>query len=258
MARKTGITTETKNRYFYDAAIVYKNYDFDTGLGTLLGATRGGASFAIEREVKEVEVDGLLGKAKGFRRIITENAAITVNMMEWTDETFLSALPACVSATEGGYKKITCSRDIIEGDYIDNIVMVVKKSNGQVARFAILNALADGGLEIGTTDKEETVPSVVFSAHYDPDGDLDARPYRIDDPTSAVVYSVIYTAGANGTIVGNATQSIVSGQNATTVVATPAVGYVFLKWSDNDSTVASRTATNVTANINAVAIFEQS
>lgn len=256
MARKTGITTETANRYYFDEGVLYKNYDFDTGVGTLMGATRGGVSFTIERDVRDSKPAGSLGKTKGFRRIISENAMITANMFEWTDAQFLTALPGCVSEVDGSYKKITCSRDILDADYIDNITLVVKKSDGNIARFAVLNALADEGLEISTTDEDESVPSVTFSAHYDPTGDLDIRPYRIDDPTATVSYTLTYTAGLGGSIVGDATQSVVAGEDGTTVVATPDVNKEFVKWSDNDSAVATRTDTSVAANVNAVAIFQ--
>ena len=258
MARKTGITTETVKRYYFDEGVLYKNYDFDTGIGTLMGATRGGVSFTVDRDIKETQPAGTLGKTKGFRRIIQDNAQITANLFEWTDAQFLTALPGCVSEVSGSYKKITCSRDILDADYIDNITLVVKKSNGSVARFAIFNALADEGLEISTTDEDESVPSVTFSAHYDPNGDLDIRPYRIDDPTETVSYTLTYSAGLGGSIVGDATQSVVSGEDGSTVVATPGSGKQFVKWSDNDNEVATRTDTAVSGNINAVAIFEDS
>ena len=256
MARKTGITADTQNRYFFDAGIVYKNYDFTTGIGTLLGATEGGVSFTIEREVKEIRPDGALGKMKGFRRITTENAQITAQMFEWTTDMFKLALPGTADQVAGSYDKITCSRDIEAADYVSNIVMVAKMPDGKIARFALLNALCDEGLEIGTTDGEEPAPTVTFSAHYDPSDDLDERPYRIDYPTETVSFSLQYFAGLGGSIVGDATQSVASGQDGTTVVATPAGGKQFVKWSDNDSAVATRQDTTVAADVFAVAIFE--
>ena len=183
MARKTGITTDTSKRYMFDAGVIYKNYNFTTGVGTLLGATSGGVTFTIERDVKEFGVDTLLGKTKGYRRIISENASITAQLFEWTSENVKMSLPGTDSVVDGDYNKITCSRDIEDSDYIDNIVMVVKMPDNKIARFGLFNALCDEGLEIATTDEEESVPSVTFSAHYDPTDDLDIRPYRIDIPT---------------------------------------------------------------------------
>jgi hypothetical protein len=54
-----------------------------------------------------------------------------------------------------------------------------------------------------------------------------------------------YAAGANGSIVGSATQVVAAGASGTAVTATPTAGYHFVSWSD-DSTANPRTDTNVT------------
>jgi|GEM_PF-6876427 len=70
-------------------------------------------------------------------------------------------------------------------------------------------------------------------------------------------HTLTYTAGANGSITGTppiSPQTVNHGANGTQVTATPALGYTFMKWSDNVMT-AARTDTNVTANISVTAIF---
>jgi len=68
-------------------------------------------------------------------------------------------------------------------------------------------------------------------------------------------YTLTYNHEANGTISGTTPQTVNYGASGTEVTATPSLGYRFVKWSDNDSTVAARTDTNVTANITATATF---
>jgi autotransporter-associated beta strand protein len=68
-------------------------------------------------------------------------------------------------------------------------------------------------------------------------------------------YAVNYTAGANGTLTGNAAQTVNHGSNASTVTAVPNVGYSFLSWSDGVLT-AARTDTNLVANLSVTATFE--
>ena len=68
-------------------------------------------------------------------------------------------------------------------------------------------------------------------------------------------YTLTYTAGANGTIVGTTPQTVNHGADGTLVTATPAVGYHFLSWSDGYPT-AARTDLNVTANKSVTANFE--
>jgi|GEM_PF-2875538 len=69
--------------------------------------------------------------------------------------------------------------------------------------------------------------------------------------------TAVYTAGPGGKITGTATQTVLRGANSTTVTATPNTGYKFVKWKDNNSTVASRTDTNLTSDMSAEAEFEE-
>ncbi len=66
--------------------------------------------------------------------------------------------------------------------------------------------------------------------------------------------SLTYTAGENGSITGETSQTILEGQDGTTVTAVPNTGYTFTSWSDGVLT-ASRTDTNVTADITVTAEF---
>ena len=68
-------------------------------------------------------------------------------------------------------------------------------------------------------------------------------------------YTLNYTAGSGGTITGDLSQTVASGSDGTLVTAVPNSGYHFVNWSDNGSTTAARTDTNVTANITATASF---
>ncbi|MBN2749990.1 MAG: protease inhibitor I42 family protein, partial [Bacteroidales bacterium] len=74
--------------------------------------------------------------------------------------------------------------------------------------------------------------------------------------TIPTVFSLTYTAGANGSITGEANQTVEQGANGTAVEAVPATGYHFVKWSDG-LTANPRTDANVTANITVEAEFAQ-
>lgn len=67
-------------------------------------------------------------------------------------------------------------------------------------------------------------------------------------------YQVTYTAGANGSISGSASQSVPHGGDAQTVTAIPDSGAIFIQWSDGVTT-AQRTDTNVTAPLSLTAQF---
>lgn len=67
-------------------------------------------------------------------------------------------------------------------------------------------------------------------------------------------YTLVYSAGANGSISGTATQTVNYSGNGTAVTAVPATGYRFVQWSDG-ITANPRTDTNVMADITVTAQF---
>lgn len=67
-------------------------------------------------------------------------------------------------------------------------------------------------------------------------------------------YTITYTAGPNGTLIGSSSQNADYGTNGTPIAAVPASGYHFANWSDG-STANPRTDTSVTSNLNVTANF---
>jgi len=66
--------------------------------------------------------------------------------------------------------------------------------------------------------------------------------------------TLTYNAGAGGSISGATPQTVDYGADGSEVTAVPDVGYRFVRWSDGVMT-ASRTDTNVTADITVTAVF---
>ncbi len=67
-------------------------------------------------------------------------------------------------------------------------------------------------------------------------------------------FTLTYTAGSNGSLSGNTTQTVNYNGSGTAVTAVPNTGYHFVNWSD--AGIANpRTDTNVTANITVTANF---
>ncbi len=67
-------------------------------------------------------------------------------------------------------------------------------------------------------------------------------------------FSLSYTAGANGSLTGETSQTVNYGEDGTAVEAVANTGYHFVNWSDG-STANPRTDTNVTANVAVTANF---
>jgi len=191
MAYQThGITAETVKNMILDAGAVYVNYGETDE--RLIGATSGGNTFTVEREIKEIEIDGARGKVKGARRIISENASLTINLLEMSAENFKLALTAAdlsdVMDEAGTTKiadKIKPRGKILDTDYLTNIALVTTVSGTDQPCVIILkNALADDEIELELEDTEEGTPEITISAHYDP-ANLSEVPYEIHYPVVA-------------------------------------------------------------------------
>ena len=89
--------------------------------------------------------------------------------------------------------------------------------------------------------------------------DAGGNPIDIPASISPIVitgstHALTYTAGANGTLSGTASQTVNDGSSGTQVTAVPNAGYHFVNWSDG-STQNPRTDTNVISNKSVTANF---
>ena len=187
LSRKHGITTDSYKKLTIDTGAVYKNY----GIGgeSLLGATRGGNSFTIETEYRDMEMDGAKGKVKGGRRITGVSASITANFVEMSAALFDLIMTGSdtanfpVAPAAKTHDSITRALQIEDGDFATNIAIVGEVSNGLATPIVVLisNAICDGNMEMGFNDDDEAVIPVTFSAHFLPSA-MDTEPWEIRWP----------------------------------------------------------------------------
>lgn len=190
----TGYTANTPNRYLLDAGAIYKSvtYDATTGdfTGTLLGATSGGNEFAIEQEMREVEVDGLKGRGKGNTVITTENPSLLVNLKELTAQNVSLAIAGGnVDTADTNYDIITSKGKIELNDYLDNVAFVGRLSgSSKPVVIVVENVISLEGLTLNTADDAEAVIPIRFQGHYSEGNVSDgSAPFKIYWPKEAVV-----------------------------------------------------------------------
>lgn len=152
----------------------------------LLGATRGGNEFTVEREIKTIEIDGVRGKAKGMRTLISESATIKSNILEFSSKALYAALAGLdISVDTNGnevIKSVSGLSTISTDYYWDDVALVGEISGSSTpAIIVIKNALGDGNLSIKAEDKNEAAYEAIFSAHYDP-SNFDAPIWEIRLP----------------------------------------------------------------------------
>jgi len=90
MTIKSGLSAKTPERIFVDAGAVYLNYGLSGE--ELLGATRGGNEFNLNRVIRDIEVDGVKGSTKGLRRVTEVRPQITCNLIELSLDNLLKAI----------------------------------------------------------------------------------------------------------------------------------------------------------------------
>lgn len=189
MSRVHGITADTYKKFILDSGAVYAGFTSFASLGTLLGATRGGAQFTIEQEIKEMEVDGARGPMKEGRRITMIKASLTVNFIEHTLANLKRALVSSGSAAfNTDWDAITRALTLGAADFLSDVTIV-----GQVAGttdamgIKLDNPIVDSNFDINFADKDEAVIPMTFTAHFDP-ADLgagtDTEPWTIYWPNT--------------------------------------------------------------------------
>lgn len=188
---KSGFTEQTKENLLLGAGAFFKNFQVGVDTyesakldGKLLGATQGGGNFKAVATVRQVEIDGLPGRAKGLESIDSWEVSQLVNLIETTEETLKLALGAASidSESNGSYHVIKGKSDFSDEDYIDNVTYIGSISGSQEpVIIQVFNALSTDGLDLKTEDKKEAVLAVTVYGHYT-DDDLDTPPYAIYYP----------------------------------------------------------------------------
>lgn len=158
------ITTAQIENIMLDTGVVYLDY----GLAgeRILAPTRGGNSFVVEQDIRVIERDGALGKEKGLRRVIKEDATLTVKLMDMS----IANLKMALAGSTATSTKVTSTLDgtIQASEYFSNITLIGTDMEGKNKIITLNNPLIDNGLSIEMSDKDEAVLEVVFAGHRDP------------------------------------------------------------------------------------------
>ena len=190
MKTYSGYTEKTAENLLLDAGAFFKNFDVENDTfeaavqaGKLLGATKGGGEFSAVPAVRQVEVDGVKGRAKGLEILDSWDVYIKANVLEVTEQTLKDALVASVIDKETSEKYIVIKGKNFIGlsDYVDNVTWVGTLSGSdEPVIIQVTNALNTDGLKVATQDKAEGVVTMTFYGHYA--DNLDEPPFAIYYP----------------------------------------------------------------------------
>lgn len=202
MARLTGVSVTTPVNILVDAGVVYLNYGEATD-ERMLGATRGGATFAVTQEFRQVEVDGVPGPINAMSRIINVEVVLTARMLELSPENLIIAFPGATQTDWEAqppavppaptHQSIRRARNILSTDFLKNVA-IVGTVQGKADPIVCIcyNAIQADNMELSTADDDESVLELNFHGHFDLT-DLDNEPWEIRYPTIEIVGGLAVT-----------------------------------------------------------------
>lgn len=144
--------------------------------GTAVGLVRGGGTFTVEREYRDIEADGDMGPVKDRVVINKQIAKLSFKRLQKILTNFPTQYPAVTtSTTTGTFNAITYSgtatliqptQTILTGDYQTTVEFVGRTIEGKTVIIQIQNALCRENIEWTLADKDEVVPELTYTAHY--------------------------------------------------------------------------------------------
>lgn len=194
MKTYTGFNEDTAENLLLDAGAFFVNFTVGTDTyesakasGKLLGATRGGGEFKAGMTVRQIEVDGVKGRAKGLERNDAWDVYLKATVLEVNEDTIKKGLASAsitTSTVSTSYDEITGNNDIELTDYIENITWVgCLAGSSDPVIIQVFNALNTDGLTLSVADKNESTIAMTFYGHYDPEN-LDEAPFKIWYPNT--------------------------------------------------------------------------
>ena len=147
----------------------------DTGL---LGATRGGGTFTVTREMRTPEIDGMRYQFKGGNFVDSVDAYLSTTLVEVTPENITNLL-AGTKTTSGKKTTIKMETAIESSDYLDNICWVGDLSDGRLVLICLKNAINTADFTLTFTDKGEGTLAVEFHATQAQVNDYDEAPFEV-------------------------------------------------------------------------------
>lgn len=191
----TPLRTETFENLQLNAGIFLKNFDYSsitdaTALKTaiasavsdgakLLGATRGGGSFVVTREIRQPEVDGRRYGFVGDSFVDSIDARLSTTLIEMTPQNIVDAFGSATATTSGKKTTIKLGTAIDTDSYLDSLCWIGDLADGRLVLISLDNALNTADFNLTFTDKGEGTLPVEFHAHQGSVTDYDEAPFEI-------------------------------------------------------------------------------
>lgn len=190
----SGYTQKTAESLQLDAGAFFINYEVEkdtfesaVAAGKLLGATRDGGEFSAKPSIRQIQVDGVKGRAKGLETLDSWEVYLSATVLELTENALKNALTA-TAQTESDVEthSVIAARNNIElSDYYENVTWVGTISGSDEPIIVqVYNALNTDGISLTVKDASEGSIKMTFYGHYS-QGDLNTPPFKIYYPKNS-------------------------------------------------------------------------
>ena len=144
----------------------------------LLGATRGGGTFTVSRDMRNPEIDGLRYSWKGGYFVDSADPQLTTTLVETTPENFSTALGGSIS-TSGKLTTVRMPTALSDDAYLDDLCWIGELADGRLVMICLYNALNTADFTFTFQDKGEGSSYVEFHACQESFDDYDYAPFEV-------------------------------------------------------------------------------
>ena len=148
-------------------------------VGVLIGATRGGGSFTVTRELRQPEVDGRRYGFKGDTFVDSIDAQLSTTIVEMTVDNLKMVLGGTTVTGNSPKQTIKMNTAIATTDYLTNLCWVGDLADGSYVLICLNNTINEADISLTFTDKGEGVIPVEFHAKQAGVMDYDVAPFEI-------------------------------------------------------------------------------
>jgi hypothetical protein len=175
------LTQEQIENIQIDYGIVFVNYgEVDE---KQLAPTRGGGTFTVTKNIREIEYDGRKGKTKGMQVVDEVNAMLSVPLLNTSMENLALAMP-WATYSDGKLSAESGNLGVIQDSaYLSNVTLFAKVIGGGYKKITLYNAMTENDFSLAAAPKAEGVVTLEVHAHWDAEDDT-ADLYDIEDVES--------------------------------------------------------------------------
>lgn len=145
----------------------------------ILGATRGGGSFTVTRELRKPEADGSRYGFKGDTFVDSVDAVLATTLIEITPNNLKLALGSGVITGSSPKQTIKLNTAIDTTDYLTDVCWIGDLADGRLVLICLKNTINEANLSLTFTDKGEGTLPVEFHAKQAGVNDYDYAPFEI-------------------------------------------------------------------------------